>query len=1549
MLEVSHVGTQFYTVCCHRYKVRPNASILDQVGRTDFLNLRRIDGSRTFLGSMGVRAVLEFVRQHRVVEELDLQRNGVDGSCVEHLCEIIASGHPSLRSINLAGNELSVPAVRKLWECARVSHTLTSLRLEGCGIPPEWIERIQRLLSENEELRTRGFFAFGPERPLRSWHTVFLLLIGSDPRVDRFCRGVLPVLSSYLAPMRVRVAPIVVGEAVDVDPTHVLGKVSRCREQANQGLTWCVALVGGKPLAEAQRLALGVVLSEPPAHIEPLKSKLGVYRDAVQKPVVNCFVYHCCPEDLNDGVRSVTPERWLRMVGYSGVEYEKLCGAAQHQATVLLEEAYHVRCPTDLLSSWDVLFREDPARAPLEQCQDSFPEQDRAAAEVALGALHVNKAAFILNYVNDKSCEYNAPLVMYGAGGIGKGYLLSHVATRINDDEGKYWRPALLCVNTFDASAIIFLYRLLTLVDPTASLQWSNIRELCKATRSALEGYCGAPKVLLIARVDALDFCGAEASIGIDWVPGILPANLKLVLSLNTESPLLHLIRQRFPQPLECLVPPVSELNRIEQYRLSLQSKGISLPGLKGFAESKRRVRVLTMTEEAFVKKWDAGSFLYTRLAGVFTALRLGTHVREMTGYDVTNFIDRELPETSEELVAGIVTMSSQIYDGRTIKHVLLALAIAPLPVPQLQFVCEDLNDCTPYSTIPNLLMLVDHGLLEWNADAQALMPHRVVRNKILSMYAEGVDGTSVMLESHLYRLVVTDSHESPTAFQHLIPVMISNGSFTDATQLVQNTAVMDRLITRRPSLRVYLIDSLCRLILSWDLLCELSIAGHPLDVKLDVSSLAWALTDAQRFKGGLFQSAVLQTSDSPYTQSAFHSLGEAMYPVLVPTNRGSEESSARVYYTEEPCSYLHHRDHQMVVTTATSVVVFETETAQVVATLATPFRDPQTLVAALMAVGTHVVILSTAQVLLWDYVANTFNVLDGTVAAPDTAMNTFGTELIVTNPHTGAADVIDVPQHRVSMRIPPFNGVRTRIARFCGLRPLLVGVTDVHLFASDDAEPTVLPHDGLVVDVDCNSDARLIASSVGAILWVWASSGELLHRLETGCSVLSSLQFNHSGAYLIARGAQTMQLWRTTSGTFLGHLQNPFKEESSRIDATCFSADDGTIYGIIGRRIVLWDGKECDIRGALTADCGWFKCMCARGGILFTASTENGVAAYDIASVPVPSLQEAKAGTLTTNWTRNAKVSSSPIRRISANANGTLLSFLSADGTLTVYATATGACLFRRDRSIRTAVMTGDDRVAYMEVGSSELRVQVVANRVSSLTACEVPKTLLLDGDMELCSSEDCASIGLKYINGGHSRLVVFDGGSAASSFAPTLRCQCVGHTGKLSFAFFFGCSAFAYTIGEDRYLRLWNLNRCVERAALQHPYPIEVAHCDTSGLLVCIDSAKDIHYVHVSNIASASRSAFVFTKIELPIITRYLVGKTVLQSVMWNNTYLMVNTDAGLLAITQIHKDEPIHEVCIANCTSLCMSQKDGTPYVLVGNESGEVLSMKVVSPRL
>lgn len=1544
-----NIGRDLYVECCQRHSVKPNGDIEAQIAAVDFLHLKVLDASHTFLGRLGSLAVLSFTRQHQCIEEVRLPQNCVDDSCMEVLASIIADGHPNLKCVDVSGNALSTPALRRVWAAARQNTRFTHLSLAGCGVPEEWVTRIESTLKANEAMEALGYIPCGVPRMPDSWHTVFLLTLGTPEAVQEYCSECLPMVNTFVASLRLRVAALSLSEVDTAE--QVESKLARCQDPFNQQLTWCVVLLGSEPLLKRQQYALEKVLRQRAPPQLPLRDKAGELRAPTYRTARACFCYTAASWEVSNGVNDVVaPAQWLRSAGYATASsYDSLVATVATTAAVVNPGTRAARWQSDLFASLSVVFKEGDAAEGsvtdlnvdellLQEGPKLFylspDEAHRLRRYVFGGRFHPKKSSLVFHYVCGPYRDSGSPFILYGAGSIGKAHLMCNAASMLLDGhvcEGGERPARVVCysVDVHHNSLVVFLYRLLHLFFPDSPLEFTSVLALAEAVRDAIRAYKGPTLALLLARIDLLDTCGCHPTVLAAWLPNILPPAVRIVVSLNTDSPVLPLLRRRMPQPFECLCPPMTELSSVQLFCAFLRERNLVLPGMEK-KELKSRDG-LGIAEKTYLQKEEAMTVLYPYLASAYVHVLLNTGRHVESEFETNQLIETALPPTVRELLQALHDKAAVLHPVVTVEVLLVVAALVPLPASELVYLCEELGPCPRQSALSALLLLTDMGLIGWYQDATAHMGHPALRDLILELYHARVAELRVLVESHLYRLVITDSAEVPRASWFLMPLMLENGSMRQAAQLLRNPVLMDAILHRGPMHRLYMLDAFVRLLQARALLCEIAaVGGPPVPAVMAVGPLISCLHEVAHYTSDLYQTALLRRSFSPYAAAAS---AYCVSPQLLlrPTNNGQENTAVASARVADPCSWCHCRGNHVVTATDDSVFVFRSDLGKPVAELHMPFERQQRILGVLLAAGSRVLVASETQVLVWDYEGNShflFAELKMNVSAAD--LDAFGALLIASNASTDQLCLIDVLKKRIIKDMPDMEeGVR-QSGLFCGNHLVLISRCTVCLYDEEMKGTVTFAHDNLVSTVSSNRDGRILLSYAGEHVYVWTSTGDLLHRIDIGPDPVALLRMSASGAHFITHQNSTLQLWKTLTGAPCGILTNPFSGEAD-VAYCVFTEDSAKIVGRAGPYLLVWDAHKGNLIGAESAPTGLIAHIAVNGNDVYATTTTGEVHMWSFEH-GLSSVDQIKEGRCTTNFLLNGKVSRQAIAHVSVNRTGTLLTTVDTAHQVRLYSLVTGAPIEHTIRHVKDAVAVGANLVAFLPTDLHALRLCDLGGDVQLITR-SLPKDSQPDADYAMFVSPDEHYIAVTHHHFHHSRVFVYETDSTESTW-----CQLLGHAGHILDVSFFG--SFAFTVGEkDMSVKLWSLARKAERTAYTHHCPLVAAAGNGSGILFCVDAEGSVLRLHVDNIVSAKHASLVISRLALRAAQPSLVACGLVQ-MHCHASYLILVRDNGELLLVDTQRDEVGHRVAFTDCRCAVVAAVKDASVLLTGHRSGSVL---------
>ncbi|KAF5226686.1 hypothetical protein ECC02_000187 [Trypanosoma cruzi] len=1518
-------ASDLYGECCALYGVRPNRDVAEQLAGSNFLTIRRIDASRTFLGELGVRALLEFVGSHSGIRQLVLKKNGVDAACVEYLCAVVRES-PSLSSVDLSDNPMSTPSVRLLSETARAVPHIREIKVENCGVSDDWMNRLERCCNANSELQRLGFYPYGPVRGLRSWETVFVLVLGPESLVQTYCTEILPYVGSFVSRLRLRIAPLTIDKA-DTDDV-VKSKVWRCSSMHNYALSWCVVLISEKTQwPDADISALMAVMRQEEPVVPPLRNKFGVLRDPMYRHAKHLFVYTLTSfheeGPYKGNVSTVPSSVWLPALGITVPNGMN----APSAVAVRSGNCWKVRCLTDLSVSLCSVFSERPrSMALLEEDEGSDKNLwETIEREKLLGSLHP-RCKDIVHYVESPAGQSSVPLILYGAADIGKSKILSWAAANYSAVESL--RVVPYHVSHENQSLVVLLFHLLRVFLKKSRRMYRSVEELAVDVREVISKYDGEMILLLISRIDLLDSCGGRESLVLEWLPSCLPPSVRVIASLNTESPLLTAFRKRMPQPYETLITSFPRQVRADLFLKEVLRRDVRKTSEDGGAMNDggtfRPFEPNKSLEGAFLQKDGSETISF----GVYTASFLQRMPNNLAERDMAFILAEDVPDTLDEILTVLLRRYETISDPLTVQYLTMSLVATPLPISEVIYICEELGPCRRHKTLPVLLMMSDDGLLTVTSGSIVHLSGPDVRRVVIKLYADMQDLLSVLVETHLVRLIKTRSPDMCFYFGHLAPIMIANGSVDVACSFILDPTHMDALLSRDPDSCTYAIDLIFRLLNTRQLILELGEDISPLmdqnTRRRNREALRSALEFLQLDNGFFFQSSLLASDVSPYYLQAMEA-EEVPYTVLVPLNRGDEDDATYTLDCKHLPVYCHLRGEYLVVTTTQEVIVYSaTDFQNELMRSFVPFELNQNLRGALVAAGTRVVVIGDEQLLLWDFGRQSFTMFEDTTASlSENALDPFFLNLVVCHHSKEQLSVIDVSKNKVVFELPTLEAASVREAFFCGGGILAHTLYDLFLIRGE--EVVKLAHTGPIRRVSFSNDGCLIASCVREDIWIWSGTGELLHLIDAGVTPLEDLCFNASGTLLLTWQTEGVKLWHSLSGKYVGAVEPCFDERASFVS---FTEDGNNIIGRCGSHIYLWDVHTRQPVGVLTADTGCFTFVQARNQMMIGTTSRNEVKIWRLGDAPLPSIQSVREKKLTTIWRKNGRLSTAPIVRVDVNSNGSLITVVDGNGSVILqpmYGNARLDCDISHAES--TAIL--NDMIFFTMKGEGRQYFWKRLSENDTVTEVSLPRNAVMHARLELVKSEDGGTMAV--ISNSEKGSVIY----VYNTSDWTLTNQFLGHSGRIIQAIFAG--DFLISWGDDCTVRLWSLLRHAERATYSHDCSIVAATSGPLMTLFLVDDRSRLYHLHVENIASSVDARFVADPVELSLT---IPTTSRVRAMIHTSDLLVMSTEDGSVYLVDLRQGGTVSRLSGYKCLSLASASSGGDVYVVTGHWTGEVL---------
>eukprot|EP01002_Notosolenus_urceolatus_P000484 NODE_1118_length_1571_cov_78.861367_g921_i0.p1 GENE.NODE_1118_length_1571_cov_78.861367_g921_i0~~NODE_1118_length_1571_cov_78.861367_g921_i0.p1 ORF type:complete len:464 (-),score=115.94 NODE_1118_length_1571_cov_78.861367_g921_i0:104-1495(-) len=114
---------------CKALNAKPNTGLLDTLTEMNDHNCEVLDQSSNYLGKKGISALVEILPTLTSLSTLVLRDNQIDNEVVQILCQGIRS-HPTLASVDLRGNPISLMGARALLNTLQANHRIRNLDLD---------------------------------------------------------------------------------------------------------------------------------------------------------------------------------------------------------------------------------------------------------------------------------------------------------------------------------------------------------------------------------------------------------------------------------------------------------------------------------------------------------------------------------------------------------------------------------------------------------------------------------------------------------------------------------------------------------------------------------------------------------------------------------------------------------------------------------------------------------------------------------------------------------------------------------------------------------------------------------------------------------------------------------------------------------------------------------------------------------------------------------------------------------------------------------------------------------------------------------------------------------------------------------------------------------------------------------------------------------------------------------------------------------------------------------------------------------------------------
>ncbi len=138
-----------YIAACQQYSARPNANVLLKIRNNTICVSGKIDVSDNFLGDHGACALFQIIAKYPVTS-LVVAKNGLRNNSIKVLAEALRK-NPSIKSLDLSANDISLLAVTELQALLRENKSITEINLKKTKIDDVNLKRIEALLELNKK------------------------------------------------------------------------------------------------------------------------------------------------------------------------------------------------------------------------------------------------------------------------------------------------------------------------------------------------------------------------------------------------------------------------------------------------------------------------------------------------------------------------------------------------------------------------------------------------------------------------------------------------------------------------------------------------------------------------------------------------------------------------------------------------------------------------------------------------------------------------------------------------------------------------------------------------------------------------------------------------------------------------------------------------------------------------------------------------------------------------------------------------------------------------------------------------------------------------------------------------------------------------------------------------------------------------------------------------------------------------------------------------------------------------------------------------------
>eukprot|EP00760_Papus_ankaliazontas_P000391 PhM_4_TR10062/c0_g1_i1/m.88380 len=1154
-MDLECCAAEVFLDCSAKHKSKkPNSDVLRfllEADVADWVQWREWDFSRNLLGKCSLRAVLELSLLNSGMQHISFANNKLDTEDVKCILEAMEK-HKLVQTIDMSNSPMSVVSARAIHAFVQRCANITQFNLEGTGIDTgEWMPRIERELKLNRQ-RQKQTVAL-PRAP-NQWlvrTVVFAAMPNVDSSITNSVQNALAQLNAF-GMEQCRAAALLArwdltnsstGEAmiVLVAPGDTIDSAFLTYIEHRARLNPSSAVLVYTPVSAQNELTTVLM---------PLQSV---------NPLSTVFFYH----DVDHLVLRLQSDIWRHVFDQLGVAPEQNTTLSVMTRRLVSHQAY----------------------------MRSHGVSDRQKDITDIVKYSLNTGVITV------------PLVVFGESGLGASTLLATAGKKLSVEPNVRVVPYFMrsSSDTTTVASFVFdiLHGLLGAAAAGELLSRTSDADLTTLLYETLLNW-GTSAITTVLLVGGWDLVAPVRTdihryIITSWLPDVLPANLRVVVSFNTADRSLQLLRSRKPLPLELRIGALSPHQQLSNLQHKFDEFHLEFPAAlqqaledpHHFKEKDGVVDTPTSLARAFVAKQDSHLPMYSSLVAAACVLLAENRVpNDVIDESYENNDDNVDSDTTVEsfflrcpgsvhgMVARLLHITSHMFGEDITRTVVGAICSCDGNDPTVFELTSVVHNVTQKSH-DEIGSLVGHlkwcGLVDYTLEGCVHWKHVLFRDAALVhlQWSEDESDDIVMAFAVYYRNVLRGRHVQTNALVRALirtPHALIHGRQVDqALEHVSDLAMLQQTIDRG-QLWSFLNVVWC-LALEFAYLKEIgleTLTAHQFCRNHKTERLHVMFNS-------LIHSCVEITAGTSLMQLCLQMpraslLGKAVLEQLQPTRKANVNATLLDWvnrsledrvssFTWQLGDTARHCDISkdgvlVVATTPFEAFVFTTIASEGEGVHVCSLHINATELGSEM-LGTHfipdggntptrAVTFSSTALIVWNcQTGQVVRNLDGyTLSLRSQCISSSGKRLVAANVSEGStAAVIDLDELKVVSELPPMgDDDAIREVHFAVYIDTVMAVAtyEVQVHKPNDSGPVIsMQHDQLINHACISNDAVFVATACRSIIFLWrTSTGVLLYRMNQHTVDVNDVVFHPSGQILISSSHDgAINVWSATNG----------------------------------------------------------------------------------------------------------------------------------------------------------------------------------------------------------------------------------------------------------------------------------------------------------------------------------------------------------------------------------------------------------------------------------